>query len=112
MKDYLLIFRNKLDFANASPEQLQNSLTKWQKWLGELGKEKRLSGGQRLIPGGRVLTNAKKEAIDGPYSEGKEVIGGFQMVKAQNLEDAVDVARGCPIFEFGGSVEIRESMTS
>jgi len=85
---------------------------KWQRWLGGLEKEKRLVTGQRLTPGGRVLTSAKKEAIDGPYSEGKEVIGGYQMIKAKSLDDAVELARGCPIFDLGGSVEVRETMVN
>ena len=85
---------------------------KWQKWLGELEKEKRLVTGQRLTPGGRVLMSAKKEAMDGPYSEGKEIIGGYQMIKAGSFEDAVEIARGCPIFDFGGSVEVRETMVN
>ena len=112
MKEYLLLFRSGVDIRTASPEQLQNVMVKWQKWLGKLEKEKKLVGGQRLMHGGKVLTNAKREAVDGPFSEGKEVVGGYQMIKAQSLDDAVETARECPIFEFGGSVEIRETMVS
>lgn len=101
-----------MDFKTASPEQLQNAMMKWQKWLGQLKNEKRLGAGQRLTLGGRVLTDEKKAATDGPFAEGKEVVGGYQLIKASSFDDAVDIARGCPIFEFGGSVEVRETMVN
>ncbi len=112
MKDFLLLFRSGVDFKTASPEQLQNAMIKWRKWLGELENQKRLGPGQRLIPGGKVLTSTKKETIDGPFAEGKEVVGGYQLIKASSLQDAIETARGCPIFEFGGSVEVRETMVN
>jgi hypothetical protein len=112
MKEFLLLFRTGADIRTASPEQLQKVMMKWQEWLGKLENEKKLVGGQRLRPNGKVLTNAKKEAVDGPFSESKEVVGGFQLIKARSLEDAVEAARGCPIFDFGGSVEVRETMVN
>ncbi len=112
MKDYLLLFRGGLNFKTASPDQLQNSMIKWQKWLGELQKENKLGVGQRLTAEGKLLTGAKKGVTDGPYAEGKEIIGGFQFIKASSFDDAVSIARGCPIFDFGGNVEIREPMVS
>jgi len=112
MKEYLLLFRSGIDFKSVSPEQLQNMMVKWQKWLGKLENEKKLVGGQRLTPEGKVLTGPKKQVMDGPFSEGKEVIGGYQMIKAHDMDEAVEIARDCPIFEFGGSVEIREPMVN
>ncbi len=112
MKEYLLLFRSGVEIRSASPEQLQAVMTKWQTWLGKLENEKRIVGGQRLVPGGKVLTGPKKNAVDGPFSEGKEVIGGFQIIRAKSLDDAVETARECPVFEFGGSVEIREPMAN
>lgn len=81
---------------------------KWQKWLVELEHQEILGEGQRLTSKGKVLVGAKTEATDGPFSEGKEIIGGYQLIRARSLHDAVETARGCPIFEFGGSVEVRE----
>jgi hypothetical protein len=45
---------------------------------------------------------------DGPYSETKEVLGGYYIVQAENYDKAVEIARDCPQFEFGGSIEVRE----
>jgi hypothetical protein len=45
---------------------------------------------------------------DGPYMEIKESIGGYSIVKAESLEEAVELAKGCPILTAGGNVEVRE----
>ena len=44
---------------------------------------------------------------DGPYAESKDLVTGSLIVEAASLEDAIDVARTCPTYEFGGSVEVR-----
>jgi len=83
-------------------------LLKWRKWLGELEDRKKLGSGERLLAGGTVLSGAKKELIHGPFLERMETIGGYQVIKAGSLDEAIETARGCPIFESGGSVEVRE----
>ena len=60
--------------------------------------------GQRLVGTSAVLT-------DGPYAEGKEVVGGYLIVHAASLNDATEIARGCHIFENDGEVEIREILS-
>ena len=47
-------------------------------------------------------------ATDGPYTEIKELIGGYSLVKTGSLEEATEIAKGCPILEVGGNVEVRE----
>ena len=112
MKEYLFLFRGGLDFKTAPKEEVEAQLMRWQKWNSELEKENRLVAGQRLMPGGRVLTGVKMEVTDGASSEGKEIIGGFILIKANGFDDAAKIAIGCPIFPFGGSVEIREIASS
>lgn len=107
MKDYLLLFRNGLDYKAASPELLQQSMMKWKTWMDKLGAAGQLSGGERLEETGAVI-NEHKQLSDGPYAEGKEVVGGYLSVKANDLAGAVEIAKGCPIYEYGGSTEIRE----
>lgn len=45
---------------------------------------------------------------DGPYMESKEMVGGFFVVRAESLEAAIEIAKGCPDLELGGSVEVRD----
>ncbi len=103
MKNYILLFRGGLDFATASPEELQTSMMKWKTWMDELGAAGKLKGGERLTQTGAVLAGPEKQLTDGPYAEGKEVVGGYLIVTADDLEHAVELAKGCPIYEFGGS---------
>ena len=52
----------------------------------------------------------KKSVTDGPFTESKEVIGGFFIVEAKSLDEAVQLSKDSPDFEIGGSVEVREVM--
>ena len=109
MKDYLFLFRGGLDFTKASPEQLQQALMNWKNWTEELSKKGIYYGGERLIRNeAAVVKGNAKEIIDGPYNESKEIIGGYINIKADNLQQAIEISKGCPIFNFDGNVEIRE----
>ena len=109
MKDYLLFFRGAMDFRTASPEQLQGATQKWQVWLDKLAKEGKLaSRGSRLTAAGSVIKGEKKQVFEGPYVEGKEIVGGYISVRAENLREAVEIGKECPIFDYGGSTEVRE----
>jgi hypothetical protein len=55
----------------------------------------------KVVKGDNVIT-------DGPYTEIKELIGGYTLVKAESLDEAAELAKGCPILAFGGNVEVRE----
>ena len=55
----------------------------------------------------KVLHGKQKAVTDGPFAELKDIVGGFTIVIADDLEQAVDLAKGCPIFEDDGIVEVR-----
>jgi hypothetical protein len=54
-----------------------------------------------------VLRGSKKTLSDGPFAESKDLVGGYAIVNATSVDDAVEIARGCPIFEYDGSLEVR-----
>ena len=108
MADYLYIFRGGLDMNQASPAQLQANMDKWRSWIDTLAKAGKFTGGQPLNREGKVLRGSKKQVTDGPYAEAKDLVGGYLVVKAGSLDEATELARGCPIFENEtGSVEVR-----
>ena len=109
MKEYLFIYRNDLSaLPNVTKEEAQAATKKWMDWMGSIAAQNKLSNrGNRLTNSGRVL-RANNKVTDGPYSEIKESIGGFSIVKVDSYEEAVELAKGCPVFSFGGNVEIRE----
>ena len=97
MKDFLFVFRSEQRTGPMpSPEEMQASMQKWMDWLGNIAAQNHLtSAGNALLP-------------HGPYTEIKETIGGYSIVKAESLDEAVSLANGCPIFAVGGNVEVRE----
>jgi len=108
MKDFMFLFRGGLDVTRASAEELERAMQKWRVWTEELAGKGKYVTGQRLTRSGSVLTGKKKELTDGPFTEGKEIVGGFVVIKAVDLGDAIESARGCPIFDYDGSAEVRE----
>ena len=108
MKDYVLLFRGGLDFSTASPDQLQQAMAKWKAWIEELTKDGKYDGGNRLTKDGAVLNGSKKQISDGPFTESKEIVGGYIGIKASDKKEAIEIAKGCPIFNYDGIVEVRE----
>jgi len=113
MKDYLLLFRGG-DGATLqqSPEKWQAHMNKWMSWMQSLTEQGKFIGAQPLATTGKQITGSKKVITDGPFMEGKEMVGGYLMCKADTYEEAVEIAKGCPILEFDdGHIEVREINT-
>lgn len=107
MKNFLLLFRGGL-VQEQSPELWQQHMMKWKTWMDELGKNGNLVGGQQLKQNGRIMKKANSQIIDRPYAEAKEIVGGYITVSANDQEEAIKIAQGCPIFEFEGTCEVAE----
>jgi hypothetical protein len=109
---YLLLICGDESRLNNLPESEQTQRHEaWGTYTNELVTADKLRGGERLRPaatattlrvngGGRLLS-------DGPFAETKEQLGGFYVVEASNLDEAVDLASKMPHLQDGGSVEIR-----
>ena len=109
MKEFLFLFRggDVMD-GQGSPEAMQHHMQKWMNWMQQLSQEGKFTGGQPLTSQGKVVYSAGKKITDGPFAEGKEVVGGYLLVKANDLNGAVEISKSCPIFEYNGTVEVRE----
>ncbi len=106
MKKFVLIFRlnNKSD-AKPSPEQIQERMN----WLGSIAAQNKLADkGKTLSIGNAKTVKPGNVVTDGPYTEIKEFISGFMVVKTDTIEEAVELAKSNPIFKIGGNVEVRE----
>ena len=94
-----------------SPEQIQALMKPWQDWIGGIAAQNKLvTAGNRLAPEGNVI-KPNNVITNGPYVEIKESIGGYTIIKAESLEEATELSKGCPIFSAGGSVEVRAIIT-
>ena len=114
MPNYLCIRRSKPGQlgkgGNPSPAQMEQMYAEFNAWREKFQRNIVDLGG-KLASGGKVLT--VEGATDGPFVEAKEVIGGFMILAAQNVEEAMEIARQCPgVVAAGSSLEIREFSTS
>src|SRR6266496_6663419 len=111
MKDYLLLFRGGDDIRaeeQKDPEKWQAHMMKWKTWMEDLGNSRKFISGKTLDQDGSVINGSKKSVTDGPFTEGKEIVGGYLMIKASDMKEAVELSKGCPLLEHEGSVEVRE----
>ena len=109
MAEYLFLFRGgDPETMRQSAADWQVHMQKWMQWMGELTKERKFLGAQPLDQTGKQVKGNKKIVSDGPFMEGKEMVGGYLMLKADSYDEAVNIAKGCPILEFDdGIVEVR-----
>jgi hypothetical protein len=106
MKEFIYLYHN--GSAQMSPEQMQKNMQKWMTWLKDLGAKGHVKdAGAPLEPTGRVVKGKPGAVTDGPYAEAKDVIGGYTLVTAQDIDQATQLSKGCPIFETGGYLEVR-----
>jgi len=109
MTEYLFLYRGGK--RPASPQEAQTVMQLWMTWLQDLGKRGHLKDqGQPLEQTGKVVNGKDRTITDGPYAEAKDLVGGFTLVLANDLNEAADLTNGCPIFDRGGSVEVRPVM--
>jgi hypothetical protein len=109
MSEFLYLYRG--GERDRSPEVMQQLMQKWMAWLKGLGEAGHLKDqGQPLERAGKLVKGKQKTVTDGPFAESKDVVGGYTLVEARDLEQAVELAKGCPIFEVEGGVEVRPVM--
>ena len=106
MSEFTFLFRGR--DTSTSPEQMQKNMQKWVAWFKELGEKGHIKyPGHPLEGTGKVVTGKQKAIHDGPYAEAKDIVNGFTLIEAKDLSQAVELSKGCPILEVGGSVEVR-----
>ena len=111
MEKFMFIFQGGMPSSNQqSPEQIQGHMGKWMAWIDKLSKDEKYVAGEPLLPGGKLISGANKKVTDGPYTEGKEIVGGFFIIKAADYDEAVTIAKDCPDYDYGGSVQVRQVM--
>jgi hypothetical protein len=110
-KYMLLLHDDPSAFATMSPEQMQKVIEKYMTWGSRLREAGIISDGNKLADEpGKVMRGGqgKVRVIDGPYSETKEILGGYYLITADTYDQAVDRARDCPQLEYGGAIEVRQ----
>src|SRR3569623_1023228 len=102
----LLLYDDPTQWQKLSPEEMQKALEKYMSW----SKKPFRVDSQRLAEDtGRVIRSQSGEprVTDGPYSETKEVLGGYYTIEAQDYDHAVQLTLDHPHLEYGGTIELR-----
>jgi hypothetical protein len=111
MPRFMFIFRGGgyASPGSASPTEIQQHLARWNTWTKALLDSGRNAAGQPLAypATGKTLRGTERIVTDGPYAESKDLVSGTLVFDAASLEEAAELARDCPIFEYDGSVEVR-----
>jgi hypothetical protein len=109
MNEFVFLYRG--GERPTSPEQGQQVLQKWMAWFKDLAEKGHVvDRGQPLERTGKVVRAGGKSVTDGPFAETKDVVGGYTLIKASDLAQAVELAKGCPVLQRGGDVEVRPVM--
>lgn len=104
--EYLLVFRNTGWHKDLSSKEIQQNMARFTEWFERLNNAGVFKGGGPLGHNGKTLAG-RNAVTDGPFAESKEAIAGFFLIRADNLEQAVEVAKDCPGLQFGQTVEVR-----
>lgn len=104
----MFIFRGgNTHISTANSQAAMDIIKTWDNWMQGLAEKGILAGGDALQVSGKHVNGSKKIVLDGPYAEGNEMVGGYLMVNAKDIDDAVDISKGCSIFNEDGSLEVR-----
>ena len=109
MSEYVFLYRG--GSRPASPQEAQAVMQLWMNWMQDLAKRGHMKDrGQPLEAAGKVVSGKEKAITDGPFAEAKDLVGGYTLITASDLNEAAELSKGCPIFDRGGSVEVRPVM--
>lgn len=108
MKNYIVLFREPDGRTLPhSEEDISRHQQNWKSWFGEWGAKGKIAGGSGLSLQGKMI-KGEGQVSEGIHRVGAEIVGGFLLLKAESLEEAVGIAESCPIYEFDGYAEVRE----
>lgn len=106
---YMLMFRNTAWHQGLSPEQMQTVVDNMMAWFKRLKDQGKVTAGQPLETTGKVVSGKNGRVVsDGPFAESKEAIGGYFLLAVDTLDEAVEIAKECPVLAYGAKVEVRQ----
>jgi hypothetical protein len=111
--DYMLMFVGSEWCNELAYPEIKKLTDDAQAWLDGLIAQGKAKGGNGLArSGARIAGKTGQVILDGPYAETKEAIGGFIVVEAANIEEAIAIAKMNPVVRYGTSIEVRPVFTS
>ncbi|UII25011.1 YciI family protein [Fulvivirga maritima] len=111
MDNFLILIREDIaEVSKMSDAEMQLEVEAYTQWVEGLAASDHFISGEPLEARGKYMTK-EQVSSDGPFIESKEVVTGFILIKAANLDEAVELSKTCPIFKSnGGALEVRPVM--
>ena len=100
MANYVLVYHG--GSMPATPEEVATVTKTWTDWFASLG--------DAVVDGGNPATRTKSIAANGSVSDVENGPSGYSIFKAVSLDEAVDLAKGCPVLRNGGSIQVVETI--
>ena len=107
MKEYLLLLRGGKPMTSKTEEEGKAEMQAWGDYMGDLGQNGLLVSGLPLVSGGN-LVSANGTLNEPVKSAAEGIVGGYLIVKADSIEQASKIAKGCPHIANEGNIEVRE----
>ena len=110
MSEFVYLYRGGESEAHR-PSKCSRPMQKWMAWFKELGEKGHIKDPGHPLENARQGGEGQQKTVtDGPFAEAKDVVGGYTLIQARDLDQAVELSKGCPIFEGEGAVEVRPVM--
>lgn len=107
--EFMMVLRNTDWDGAMSVDEVTAAIDRYNAWFERLVSEGIVTGGRPLLGGGRIVSlSPDGKAVDGPFVESKETIGGYILLNVPDLDAAVAVAKTFPPVMLGVSLEVRE----
>ena len=107
MREFMLLIRNEIDHQSSwSPERHQQFLKACEAYIGNLKKGNNLIAAQPMVREGKMISGSKESWKEAPFNESREVIVGYYHLLAKDINEAVELAKGNPEFEFSTTARI------
>jgi hypothetical protein len=105
---FMYLLRGGISDTTLSPEQIQQLTEKYMNYIQSLRDKGNFIAGEPLEETGKILSGERgRKVTDGPFTESKEAVGGYFLIRAKDLNEAVELSRDCPVFANGGEIEVR-----
>ncbi len=111
MSQFMLFIRaGEESSEHLSPEQIQQAIQRYSAWAKKLREQGKLIAAEKLKDNEGWLLSAPNGqiAVDGPFAETKETIGGYFIIEVATLDEALEITKESPALSNGGIVELRE----
>jgi len=105
--EYMLLLRQP-NGPIPAPEELKKIMDRFSAWMKSMEEKGMVLATAGLDVSGKILRGTGGETIiDGPYPEATEIVGGYVLIAASDMNEAVAAARQCPGLDYRMAVEVR-----